>query len=51
MLEHQDILQVVELRVQQAEIKALQLENEVCRRPKLDTSVKLLHFDVLFKPA
>ena len=51
VLEHQDILQVVELRVQQAEIKALQLENEVCRRPKLDTSVKLLHFDVLFKPA
>ena len=29
ILEHQDILQVVELRAQQAEIKALQLENEV----------------------
>ena len=29
VLEHQDILQVVELRAQQAEIKALQLENEV----------------------
>ena len=31
VLEHQDILQVVELRAQQAEIKALQLENEVIK--------------------
>lgn len=29
VVEHQDALQVVELRAQEAEIKALQLENEV----------------------